>query len=635
MDFLLPLAALAALLVGPVFWHFSTQSLALGKAVDGFAIVAVGGLTLLLIAPGAVAVGGIISAGLLLAGLFLPRLLHQLGPRGAGSRADRVLLAGLVIHATIESAALAASADGSHLGLAIVAHRVPVGLAIFMLAPSTRDGWIAVALIVLASLLGYAGGYNIALLQPHQHAWLDGFVAGSLLHVIQGHHAGHDHGPACDHEAGTIPNGAAETALPDPQQVHHHQHDSHDHNVVVHPEAPGPDSSTLPGALGALAGAAVLAGALIEPHGHHHMEGGQPHLFEQFMSLALICAPALLAGYIIAGLISSMLGSNPALLLGSGNRLALPGQEGSDRSATRSPAKWLALSLSTCPSAATGLYESLLRWGAAPVAGLMFLMVAPVIGLDALAISLPLLGTELTVVRLLAALLVAVVVALVMGLFVGLELAPGVNNALPAQADQHDDAGGSLKTRLLAGMAFGLAELFDHTMPWVLLGLLLAILLTPVLQAPGLAGLAGLPAGLQVPLLTLLAIPVYVGASGATPIAAVAIQAGLSPGAAMAFLIAGPATNVSTFAILARLHGRRFAVMFSLAIAMAAMAVGWGINQLDLNIPELLSGLSLESNHGSALQKGCLGLLALLLLASLFRQGPRGMLTQVMAPFRV
>ena len=142
----------------------------------------------------------------------MPRLLHQLGPTRAGMSADRVLLAGLIIHASIESAALAASTEGSHLGLAIVAHRVPVGLAIFMLAPNSRDGWIAIGLIMLASLLGYAGGYNVSELTTQNHAWLDGLVAGSLLHVIQGHHAGHAHGPSCDHPSESEPNASLKSA---------------------------------------------------------------------------------------------------------------------------------------------------------------------------------------------------------------------------------------------------------------------------------------------------------------------------------------------------------------------------------------------------------------------------------------
>ncbi|MEM6937845.1 MAG: permease, partial [Pseudomonadota bacterium] len=349
--------------------------------------------------------------------------------------------------------------------------------------------------------------------------------------------------------------------------------------------------------------------ALLEPHGHHGGDLDHPELLEQFMALALLSAPALLAGYVLAGLISGFMGASPARWLGRGNRLT---------QASKGVA--LGLPLPVCSCGVLPVYESLVKRGAAPAAGLAFLIATPELGVDALAISLPLLGTELTVVRLVGALLVALSVALLLGGAVGPKVEPS------PQPEAQKTAVGS---RLAGGMRFGLIELFDHTMPWVLLGLLLAALVAPLLDQ---ALLTTIPAAVQVPLLTFLAIPAYVCASGATPIAAVALQAGLSPGAAMAFLLAGPATNVTTFGILSRLHGRAFALKFGCAMAMAAMLVGWAMNLMTFNVPEL--GLDHDHAEGTPLQLVSLGLLGLLALASLLRQGPRGMLTQVLAPFR-
>lgn len=606
MSLALPVAAILALLIGPLFWHFSNKSPALAEAVDGFAIVAVGGLTLLLIAPSALAQGGLIALLLLVVGVALPRLLHRVGPRGAGLRADRVLLAGLVLHAAIESAALTANGESGHLGLAIVAHRIPVGLALFMLAPSARDGWLAVGLIIVASLAGYAGGLSVTWLQPEHQAWLDGFVAGSLLHVIHGHHAGHEHQHSGDPNLAirTQPSSAG-TSVPvskEPSAAHACGHTHHEH-------AQSESRSPLAATIGALVGALVLAGALLEPHGHHGGDLDHPELLEQFMALALLSAPALLAGYVLAGLISGFMGASPARWLGRGNRLT---------QASKGVA--LGLPLPVCSCGVLPVYESLVKRGAAPAAGLAFLIATPELGVDALAISLPLLGTELTVVRLVGALLVALSVALLLGGAVGPKVEPS------PQPEAQKTAVGS---RLAGGMRFGLIELFDHTMPWVLLGLLLAALVAPLLDQ---ALLTTIPAAVQVPLLTFLAIPAYVCASGATPIAAVALQAGLSPGAAMAFLLAGPATNVTTFGILSRLHGRAFALKFGCAMAMAAMLVGWAMNLMTFHVPEL--GLDHDHAEGTPLQLVSLGLLGLLALASLLRQGPRGMLTQVLAPFR-
>ncbi len=622
MSYALPVAAILVLLVGPIFWHFSNKSAELARAVDGFAIVAVGGLTLLMIAPGALMEGGLIALLLLVTGAALPRLLHRAGPRGAGLRADRVLLAGLVLHAAIESAALTSHGDGGHLGVAIVAHRIPVGLALFMLAPSARDGWIAVGLIVAASLLGFAGGYSISWLQPEHRGWLDGFVAGSLLHVLHGHHASHDHDQYCDHsQAQSAQNSVSPQTVERgdaPPAASARGHADHHHG---HPDGHREGMSPLPSVLGAAAGAMVLAASLLEPHDHH---GGDhsgdlvdglvdglehPELLDQFMALALLSAPALLAGYVLAGLISGLMGASPARWLGRGGRLTQAGKGVA-----------FGLPLPICSCGVLPVYESLLKRGAAPAAGLAFLIATPELGIDALAISLPLLGTELTVVRLVGALAVALGVALLLGGKVG---STAVDSA-PSESGQP-----KLRTRLTEGLRFGLIELFDHTMPWVLLGLLLAALVAPLLDQ---ALVSAIPAALQVPLLTLLAIPAYVCASGATPIAAVALQAGLSPGAAMAFLLAGPATNVTTFGILSRLHGRAFALKFGCAMAVAAMLVGWTMNLMTFNVPEL--GLDHDHAEGTPLQLISLGVLGLLALASLLRQGPRGMLTQVLTPFR-
>ncbi|MEM9533153.1 MAG: permease [Pseudomonadota bacterium] len=588
---LVPIATLAALLVGPALWFASRQNHRLGEAIDGFAIVAVGGLTLLLIAPTAVAAGGWIAVVLIVAGMLLPSLLHRLGPRGAGRRADRLLLLALVLHAAFESAALAASAEAAHLGLAIAAHRIPVGLAVFMLAPTQRDGWLAIALIIAASVLGYTGGDQLELLTPAQHAWLDALVAGSLLHVIHGGHLSQS-ASGCDHHG----------------HGHEHGH-GHGHAGQHHGEQAS-GGLRAGAAVGGLLGAGVLMLALSDPHGHHHASEAEPHVLEQFLELALISAPALLLGYLLAGLVRALLGEKSSRWLNRGSRVLQAGK-----------GITFGLPMPICSCGVLPVYESLVRRGVAPAAAMAFLIATPELGIDALALSVPLLGVELTLWRLGAAAAVALIVALL--------LAGSVAPAMEAADTPDPQDARPLAERLAGGLHFGLVELFDHTLPWVAVGLLVAAMLAPALSGGLVAGIHPL---LQVPLATLVAIPAYVCASGATPIAAVAIAGGLSPGAAIAFLIAGPATNVTTFGILGRLHGRRLALNFGLLMALAAMACGWLINLStpDLAVPEL----SAEHHEHGLLQEVCLAVLTLLALASLVRQGPRGMLGQVVAPFR-
>ena len=122
----------------------------------------------------------------------------------------------------------------------------------------------------------------------------------------------------------------------------------------------------------------------------------------------------------------------------------------------------------------------------------------------------------------------------------------------------------------------------------------------------------------------------YVCASGATPIAAIAIFNGVSPGAALAFLLAGPATNVTTFGVLSSLHSKKTAISFGVLVTGLAMLAGWSIDWFALQSTEVLYAQAHDSH--SILGLLSLILLAIMFLGSIFRQGPRGVLEQITSP---
>ncbi len=76
---------------------------------------------------------------------------------------------------------------------------------------------------------------------------------------------------------------------------------------------------------------------------------------------------------------------------------------------------------------------------------------------------------------------------------------------------------------------------------------------------------------LSIVLMMALGIPVYVCASASVPIAAGLIHLGASPGAALAFLIAGPATNAATITTVWKLLGPRTVFLYLLTIAVSAV----------------------------------------------------------------
>jgi copper chaperone CopZ len=87
----------------------------------------------------------------------------------------------------------------------------------------------------------------------------------------------------------------------------------------------------------------------------------------------------------------------------------------------------------------------------------------------------------------------------------------------------------------------------------------------------------------------LVGVPLYVCASASVPIAAGLMHAGASPGAALAFLIAGPATNAATIATVWKVLGRRAALLYLVTIAASAVVGGllldWLFTSLQPTVP--------------------------------------------------
>jgi len=125
-------------------------------------------------------------------------------------------------------------------------------------------------------------------------------------------------------------------------------------------------------------------------------------------------------------------------------------------------------------------------------------------------------------------------------------------------------------------------------------------------------------------------LPVYVCASGATPLVAVLLAANVSAGAGVAFLLAGPATNITTFGVLSGLHGRRAALHFGALIVAVCVGLGLAINVL---FPGMADGVLVLGGHHevSTVQWVSLGGLILLCVASFLREGPRGFFGQVIS----
>ena len=106
---------------------------------------------------------------------------------------------------------------------------------------------------------------------------------------------------------------------------------------------------------------------------------------------------------------------------------------------------------------------------------------------------------------------------------------------------------------------------------------------------------------LSYPVMVLIGIPLYICASASTPIAAALVAKGISPGAALIFLMTGPATNTGTIAIIVSQFGSRFASIYVAAVIAVTVVLGIAIDALLLAIGLAIS-VNLDASHSPAVQ---------------------------------
>jgi len=219
------------------------------------------------------------------------------------------------------------------------------------------------------------------------------------------------------------------------------------------------------------------------------------------------------------------------------------------------------LPLCSCSVIPVGL--GIRRDGASDGAAVGFLISTPQTGVDSILVSGSMLGWPFAAFKVLA--------ALVMGLVGGT-----VTDAVPSSLDEgnrdmdsaESHAHGTAGTRAAAAVGHAV-ELIRSIWKWLVAGVLISALITWLVPPNSLNSLPGMT-GFTALLVTLVvSLPLYVCATASVPIAAALVAGGLSPGAAMVFLMAGPATNVATVGAVYRTLGLR-----ALAIYMATMIGG-------------------------------------------------------------
>lgn len=281
-------------------------------------------------------------------------------------------------------------------------------------------------------------------------------------------------------------------------------------------------------------------------------------LWRAFLDLVFEMAPYLLLGFIIAGILKVYLPSNfVSKYMGRHNK----------RGVINAALLGVPLPLCSCGVIPTGI--SFYKNGAGKGASVSFLISTPQTGVDSILVTSSLMTFPFAIIR--------PIIAFITGIFGGfltdkidagehIESATKVEEARPRPAN-----------RISATIYYALDEFLMDISKWLLVGLVIAALITTFVPTDFFAGAIG--QGWTGMLLILAAsLPLYVCATASVPIAAALMLKGLSPGAALVFLMAGPATNAATMTVIKQTLGGKTLFAYLLSIILGALISGYVID---------------------------------------------------------
>ncbi|MBN2634929.1 MAG: SO_0444 family Cu/Zn efflux transporter [Prolixibacteraceae bacterium] len=249
--------------------------------------------------------------------------------------------------------------------------------------------------------------------------------------------------------------------------------------------------------------------------------------------------------------------------------------------------------LCSCGVIPTGI--SFFKNGASRGATNSFLISTPQTGVDSIFATYSMLGWPFAVLRPIVAFFTGVAGGVLTNIFIkekpisaspfaGFKLDTGAIKTSGETCDD-DDCGChepkeiDKRHSLVRAADYAFIELLQDIGKWLIIGFLVAALISVVLPDDFFSSFQGL--GLLEILVVLAAsVPIYICATGSIPIAAVLLMKGVSPGAALVFLMAGPATNVATMTVLGKTMGRKSLIIYLSTITGGAILFGMLTNWL-------------------------------------------------------
>lgn len=278
----------------------------------------------------------------------------------------------------------------------------------------------------------------------------------------------------------------------------------------------------------------------------------------------------IILGFIIAALIRAFISSDTIVKYIGGNNV---------RSVLLSALFGVPLPLCSCGVVPTAV--ALRKQGASKPATLSFLITTPESSIDSIAMTYALIDPIMTIFRPIAAFITGFTAGLGEIIFGKKEATKKEKDSICIHCEEKGDTPHThtLSQKIAGGMHFAFVELLIDISRWFLIGMLIAGIITYAIPSSFIENYLGY-GFLSLIIMLAVGLPLYVCAVASTPIAAVLIMKGMNPGAALVFLLVGPATNAASFTVITDTLGLRTAVIYIISIVICALLLGLGLNHL-------------------------------------------------------
>ena len=290
--------------------------------------------------------------------------------------------------------------------------------------------------------------------------------------------------------------------------------------------------------------------------------------FSSFLTIVNEMSPYLLLGFLIAGILHVFIPRKfYARFLSRDNKLSVL------------YAALLGIPLPLCSCGVIPTAIGLKNERASKGAVASFLIATPQTGIDSILATFSMMGLGFAIVRPAAALITGICGGLLVNRFV-----PDNPVQDSPQASCHVERG----NRLWRVLRYAYFDMIQDIGLRLFIGLLLAALINIAVPDEFFLTFGRQPL-LQMLVILLIAVPMYICSTGSIPVAAALMMKGLSPGAALVMLMAGPAVNLASILVVRKSLGSRFTAIYLATIVVFSILFGLLINALgiraDLSLP--------------------------------------------------